>query len=138
MLPSLLLTLSSIAIVTVVFIVLIHRAVAINVVIVAIIVVAIHRAIIIVVIVAVHRAIAIVVVNVIIRHAVAINVIFVVLGRCLRIGSDDTITTRATQGQRMCVLIFLFLLSAGDVLQHTKFNQVNNVPTSIIVVEVFG
>ena len=37
---------------------------------------------------------------------------------------NDTITARATQGQRMCVLIFLFLLSAGDVLQHTKFNQV--------------
>ena len=31
---------------------------------------------------------------------------------------NDTITARATQGQRMCVLIFLFLLSVRDVLQH--------------------
>ena len=31
---------------------------------------------------------------------------------------NDTITAMATQGQRMCVLIFLFLLSVGDVLQH--------------------
>ena len=39
--------------------------------------------------------------------------------RRLCIGSNDTITTRAvTQGQRMCVLLFLILLSVGDVVHH--------------------
>ena len=65
--------LSSITIVPVIIIVLVHRAIAINVNVVAVFVVAVHRTIVVVVVVAIHRAVAIVVIDVVIHHAVAIN-----------------------------------------------------------------